>query len=73
MAWRMSITVLQKPLDKIYLAASSTMALFRALDSMDNIRDDVESNASGWYIEEAKQAMDRREDPVCRKIQRAGL
>ena len=47
-----SIIVLQKPLDKIYLAASSTMALFRALDSLDNIKMSG-IDASGWYIEEA--------------------
>lgn len=52
-----SIIVLQKPLDKIYLAANSTMALFRALDSMDNIKMSG-IDASGWYIEEAKQAME---------------
>ena len=52
-----SIIVLQKPLDKIYLAASSTMALFRAMDSMDNIKMSG-IDASGWYIEEAKQAME---------------
>ena len=52
-----SIIVLQKPLDKIYLAASSTMALFRALDSMDTIKMSG-IDASGWYIEEAKQAME---------------
>ena len=52
-----SIIVLQKPLDKIYLAASSTMALFRALDSLDNIKMSG-IDASGWYIEEAKQAME---------------
>ena len=33
-----SITVLQKPLDHIYLQATSAMALFRALDSLDNIK-----------------------------------
>lgn len=52
-----SIIVLQKPLDKIYLAASSTMALFRALDSLDNIKMSG-IDASGWYIEEAKQDME---------------
>ena len=51
------IIVLQKPLDKIYLAASSTMALFRALDSIDNIKMSG-IDASGWYIDEAKQAME---------------
>ena len=52
-----SIIVLQKPLDRIYLAASSTMALFRALDAIDNIKMSG-IDASGWYIEEAKQAME---------------
>ena len=32
------VIVLQKPLNRIYLAASSAMALFRALDSLDCIK-----------------------------------
>lgn len=50
------IKVLQQPLDKIYLAATSAMALFRALDSMDQVRM-TGTNASGWYIEEAVEAI----------------
>ena len=45
-----SITVLQKPLDHIYLQATSAMALFRALDSLDNIKM-TGTQAEGWYIE----------------------
>ena len=32
------ITVLQQPLDNIYLAASSAMDFFRALDQLDRVR-----------------------------------
>lgn len=50
------IVVLQKPLDKIYLAASSSMALFHAIDSLDSIRlSGIQE--SGWYIEQAAEAM----------------
>ena len=50
------IIVLQKPLDKIYLAATSAMALFDATDSIGNIRMSG-SEASGWYIDNAVAAM----------------
>ena len=50
------IIVLQQPLDRIYLAATSAMALFDAVDSIGNIRmSGVE--ASGWYIDNAIAAM----------------
>lgn len=50
------ITVLQQPLDKIYLAATSAMDLYRAAGCMDAIRlSSLEE--SGWYIEQAQQAM----------------
>lgn len=52
-----SITVLQQPLDSIYLAASSAMALFDALDALDAIRLSA-LQASGWYIENAARAME---------------
>ncbi|MGF0034018.1 ABC transporter substrate-binding protein [Bariatricus sp. SGI.154] len=51
------IVVLWKPLDKIYLAATSAMALFDALDSVDAIRLSG-TDASGWYIEDAATAME---------------
>ena len=52
-----SVVILQQPLDHIYLAATSAMDLFRALDGVGNIRFSA-MNASGWYIDAAKQAME---------------
>ena len=49
--------ILQQPLDHIYLAATSAMALFNAIDSLDNITM-TGTQASGWYIENAVKAMD---------------
>lgn len=48
--------VIQKPVDNIYLAASSCMALFDSLDSLDSIRFSG-TDADGWYIENAAAAM----------------
>ena len=52
-----SIRVLQQPLDKIYLQATSAMALFDRLDGLDNIRL-VGTRQNGWYVENAVQAME---------------
>ena len=49
--------ILQQPLDHIYLAATSAMALFNAMDSLDNITM-TGTQASGWYIENAVKAME---------------
>ena len=51
------VVVLRQPLDHIYLAATSAMALFNAIDSLDNITM-TGTQASGWYIENAVKAMD---------------
>lgn len=51
------MVLLYKPLDHIYLAATSAMALFRGLDALDTI-DFSGTDASGWYIEEAAEALD---------------
>ena len=51
------ITVLFQPLDEIYLAATSAMDLFRALDSVDSITLSG-TESSGWHIKEAKEAME---------------
>lgn len=51
------VVVLHQPLDHIYLAATSAMDLFRALDGVGNIRFSA-MNTSGWYIDAAKQAME---------------
>ena len=50
------VTVLYSPLDRIYLAATSGMDFFRALDAISNIRLSG-TNENGWYIEEARAAM----------------
>lgn len=51
------IVVLEQPLDRIYLAATSAMALFDAVDSIGAIRMSG-TKASGWYIEHAVEAME---------------
>lgn len=51
------MTVVQQPLDHIYLAATSTMDFFRALDGIGNVT--LSSlKADDWYIPEAKAAME---------------
>lgn len=52
-----NIVVLQKPLDRIYLAATSAMALFDAVDALDAIRM-TGTQSSGWYIDHAVEAME---------------
>ena len=54
------IKVLQKPLDHIYLQATSAMALFRALDSLDNVKM-TGTQTNGWYIEETVERMENGE------------
>ena len=51
------VTVLQQPLDNIYLVATSAMDLFRALDGIENIKLSG-TDIDGWYIDEAKQALE---------------
>ena len=51
------IIVLQQPLDSIYLAATSAMALFDAMDGLDSLKFSS-LQASGWYIENAAKAME---------------
>ena len=48
--------VLQKPLDRIYLAATSAMSLFDAVDAVDAIRLSG-TDIGGWYIDSAVEAM----------------
>ncbi len=54
------ITVLRQPLDRIYLAATSAMDLFRELDSLAAIRLSG-TKAQDWYVEEARTAMESGE------------
>ena len=50
------IVVLRQPLDRIYLTATSSMALFDALGALDSIRLSG-TDASGWYVENAVDAI----------------
>lgn len=50
-------TVLRQPIENIYLAATSAMSLFRALDGLDAIRLSG-AQKDAWYIEEAAAAME---------------
>lgn len=51
------VTVLRQPLQNIYMVATSAMDLFSSLDGVDSITLSG-TDASGWYIEEARQAME---------------
>lgn len=51
------VTVLQQPLDNIYLVATSAMDYFRELNAIDDISLSG-TQEKDWYIEEAKQAME---------------
>ena len=51
------VTVLQQPLDNIYLVATSAMDLFCALDGIENIKHSG-TDIDGWYFEEAKKALE---------------
>lgn len=51
------ITVLQKPLNRVYLAATAAMSLYDALDALDYI-DMSGTDASGWYVENAALALE---------------
>ena len=50
------ITVLQRPIQNIYLVATSVMCLFDALDALGNIRFSG-TQEDRWYIENAKNEM----------------
>lgn len=51
------ITVLQQPIDNIYLVATSAMCLFDALDALDVIRLSG-TQPNYWYIDNARAAME---------------
>ena len=50
------ITVLQQPLDSIYLVATSAMDFFVSLDALDAISLSG-TRADGWYLDAAREAM----------------
>ena len=49
--------VIRQPLQNIYLVATSAMDLFVSLDGLDSISLSG-TNADGWYIDEAKKALE---------------
>lgn len=51
-----NITVLWQPIDSIYLAASSAMDFFRALDRLDRVRL-TSTTAANWSIPEVRDAL----------------
>lgn len=51
------ISVLKQPLENIYLVATSAMDFFVSLDGLESIRLSG-TNANGWYIDEAKRALE---------------
>ena len=51
------IVVIKQPVQNIYMAATATMSLFDRLDALDTISFSG-LEASGWYVENAKEAME---------------
>nr|WP_325184242.1 ABC transporter substrate-binding protein [uncultured Oscillibacter sp.] len=51
------VTVIRRPLESIYLVATSAMDLFRGLDAIDAVTL-AGLDAEGWYIPEAREAME---------------
>jgi iron complex transport system substrate-binding protein len=52
------IVVIRKPVDHIYLAATSSMALFSSMDAVDHIKM-TELKASGWSVKAARNALEQ--------------
>ena len=52
-----SVTVLQAPLDNIYVAASASMALFEAAKALDKVKL-TGTKAEDWYIDAPKKALE---------------
>lgn len=50
------ITILQAPLDNLYVAATSSMALFDAAGALDQVKL-TGTKADGWYIDGPKEAL----------------
>lgn len=51
-----SVTVIQKPLDNVYIQATSSMCFFASMDVMDALRLSG-TKEDGWYIDAAVEAM----------------
>lgn len=55
-----NVVILQRPIDNIYLAATSAMSLFDAMDALSRIRFSGTA-MSGWYVENAAKAMENEQ------------
>ena len=49
--------ILQKPMDDVYLTATSIMALYDALGAIDDVKM-TGTQASGWYVDSAVEALE---------------
>ena len=61
------VVVIQRPLDNIYLAATSAMDLFSNLDSVNQITLSG-TKEEGWYINEAKGGLSPGQHGLRRKV-----
>lgn len=52
------LVILKRPVKDIYLAASAAMDMFCELDGLDAVRFSGQKE-DGWYVEEAREAMER--------------
>lgn len=52
-----AVTVLQMPLDNVYIASTSMVSLMNAIDALDVVKL-VATDVDGWYIEEVQAAME---------------
>ncbi len=50
-------TVLRRPLDRVYMVATSAMSLFRAVDGVEAVRFSG-TKQEDWYVDEAARAME---------------
>lgn len=62
------VSILQEPLQNIYLVASGAMDMFASLDAVDQIRFSGQKQEN-WYIQTAKECHGGRGYDLCRKIQ----
>ena len=51
------MTVLERPLNHVYVAGTAAMALFHALGGLDEVRFSA-LTADGWYVDAAREAME---------------
>ena len=66
------VTVLRQPVENIYLVSTSVMDLFLQLEALDCIALSG-TRAEGWYLDEARAAMEDGHHRLCRQVQRPGL